>query len=527
MYLKRLFYICLICASVLMLGLNNSRITFPDTRPKNQSTQSQASDLDNAPEVTRYYVARSGNGTDGKSWVNAFQNVQAALVTAAASGGGEIWVAKGVYYPDEPPYPDDEQTSTFQLYNNLSLYGGFDTDDTQLSDRDWEKNLTVLSGDVDGDDFTNEDGVVESTDNINGKNAYHVVSAKNVGQSAVIDGFVITAGSADALQKFRGGGLLCEALSSGQTCDPIIRNTQFSGNYAEYGGAVYLLGEYGGTCNPAVENVKFSSNSARIGGSICIHGNKCGSNYSPLLNNVVFRNNSALEGGAMHIRSGNTGCIVSPVITNAIFSGNYASDYEGGALSNKTAEGGKSNPTFTNVTFSGNRAGSFGGAIYNYNSHSESEAKIQIRNSIIWNNMDISGTNTITSSIFQGWREAKVYIVNSIVQGTGKSGSGSWIDDENIVDGGGNKDTNPKFKTPVSPAAAPTTAGNLRLTKDSPAIDSGNNTYVDGIPTDLDGKARKVDGDGNGTNTVDMGAYEFVPTIKEPEYKINLPIVKR
>ena len=209
-----------------------------------------------------------------------------------------------------------------------------------------------------------------------------------------------------------------------------------------------------------------------------------------------------------------------------VLSGNF-SEINGGAVVNIAFDGGKINPTLTNVTYSGNKTGGDGGSIYSLADMDNDEILYQVRNSTFWNNMDISGTETISSSIYQKGENARTYIANSIVQGTGKSGSGSWIDDENIVDGGGNKDTNPKFKTPVSPAAAPTTAGNLRLTKDSPAIDSGNNTYVDGIPTDLDGKARKVDGDGNGTNTVDMGAYEFVPTIKEPEYKINLPIVKR
>lgn len=42
------------------------------------------------------------------------------------------------------------------------------------------------------------------------------------------------------------------------------------------------------------------------------------------------------------------------------------------------------------------------------------------------------------------------------------------------------------------------------------------------VTTDLDGKARKVDGDSNGTAAVDMGAYEYqIPYI----YDISLPLI--
>jgi lactocepin len=45
--------------------------------------------------------------------------------------------------------------------------------------------------------------------------------------------------------------------------------------------------------------------------------------------------------------------------------------------------------------------------------------------------------------------------------------------------------------------------GNLRLKANSPAINSGDNYWVAGIPTDLDGKPRVV------REVVDIGAYEF------------------
>jgi hypothetical protein len=56
---------------------------------------------------------------------------------------------------------------------------------------------------------------------------------------------------------------------------------------------------------------------------------------------------------------------------------------------------------------------------------------------------------------------------------------------------------------------------NYRLTKDSPAVDAGTN---DNAPaTDLDGKSRPIDGDGDGIAVADMGAVEFSAQIPPPD----------
>jgi len=60
----------------------------------------------------------------------------------------------------------------------------------------------------------------------------------------------------------------------------------------------------------------------------------------------------------------------------------------------------------------------------------------------------------------------------------------------------------------------------LRLAKESPAIDMGNNGFIN-VPIDLDGNPRIMDGDSDGTSIVDMGAYEY----HMESFDIYLPMV--
>ena len=224
------------------------------------------------------------------------------------------------------------------------------------------------------------------------------------------------------------------------------------------------------------------------------YGGGIWSNSALTLTNSIVYSNTADQGGGMY----NLG--ISPVLTNVTFSGN-SSGGEGGAMYNDGRRG-ESSPILTNVTFSGNSAEGDGGGMYNNGLGGNSSPDVY--NSIMWNNRDSSGTGTISATIFLTGT-ATTTMTHSIVQDS--LTGGSWIGGS-YLDGGGNLDADPLFILDIDPSTAPTTTGNLRLHPGSPAIDAGDNAYVTGVLTDLDGESRVIDGNLDGTETVDMGAYE-------------------
>jgi hypothetical protein len=128
----------------------------------------------------------SSHGTDWGS--DAYKYLQDALSWAAYCvdpyGGGyasaEVWVAAtdedNPYRPDRDannPGGTDDRHVSFQLLNKVILYGGFEGDETALSQRNIYMNETVLSGDLNGDDGP------EFTNRID--NSFHVVTTPQLG----------------------------------------------------------------------------------------------------------------------------------------------------------------------------------------------------------------------------------------------------------------------------------------------------------------------------------------------------------
>jgi len=298
---------------------------------------------------------------NGTSWTNAFTNLLSALGPYSC---GVVWVAEGVYKPGI------STTDTLQIIPGKQVLGGFDGTETSADQRDPKKNVTILSGDIEGNDL-NTDGnyIAESWTDIVGVNSYHVVlmdgtsvTFGEITSSTVLSGFTITGGEAVGafVTQDDGGGLYCNGSGPGNECSPTLSMLTFSGNTAvNEGGAMYNNGN-GGLSSPSLTDVTFHGNSAASGGAMFNDGTSGES--SPILNRVTFSNNSATsyDGGAMMNMVYPTGT-TSPGVYEATFSGNTAVG-TGGALASYGTFG-TSIPFLLDVTFSGNQAND-GGAVY-------------------------------------------------------------------------------------------------------------------------------------------------------------------
>jgi len=254
------------------------------------------------------------------------------------------------------------------------------------------------------------------------------------------------------------GAMRCVYITKGILDGFTLRGgTSLSGAYNVnyYGGGVYSAGG-------VLKHCVLSGNKAYNGGGSyesvlydCwvtdnVAMNDGGGSCGGTLNNVILLRNSAKYGAGS----------LGGTLYNSLLVGNTAS----------SSGGGTHNSVLYNCTVSQNSAGN-GGGIY-------SDSSRYPFNCIIWNNRLSSGaTNDCNSS---------VYAYNTCASG--------------IAVTSGNINVDPLFVNPGN--------GDYRLQANSPCIDKGSNTYAPNL-TDIDGNARVFDGDANGINTVDMGAYEF------------------
>lgn len=282
------------------------------------------------PETVFYVAANATGENDGSSWDNAFVDLQEAIDEAYSQGGGQVWVAAGIYTPGS------ERDDSFELKEYVGIYGGFTGSEIAFDDRDYNNNETILSGDI---------GIVE----IASDNVYHVLLGS---QNALIDGVIVQDGYADgSIMDGFGGGMQNIAYES----STIIKNTIFKNNYAREGGAVFNF--YNSVSY--FYNVTIEDNIADIGGGIA-----CRSGCNIFIENSLIQNNVAeYRAGALLVNYGS-----NVICTNVSFQNNETSG-NGGAVwvDDQASQYGGTLPVFTSCTFSNNSAVFYGGAIHNFN----------------------------------------------------------------------------------------------------------------------------------------------------------------
>ncbi len=433
-----------------------------------------------------WYVDKDNTSSveDGTSWATAFSTIQPAIDAAFDDGGGEVWVAEGVYDEARTSLVHDPEVDTGSLLmkEDVAIYGGFSGSEDSRDQRDWDIHETVIDG---------------STSR-SGEPAYHVVVSA---RESVLDGFVVEGGDANDRIVDAGGGLWAEVALF--TC----RNCLFRQNYADSGGAACCSSD----SDVTFVDCQFESNSADAGGAIagtrvtvnsCVfEGNSATSGgaircrgYSSLIDRCVFLNNEAQNGGAISAFGGHAmvlACVfhgnrvleeagtegfggaaavayADMTLKNCVFAAN-SSDGDGGAVGatgTYLSEGPAwtTSVHLTSCTFYGNTAANAGGALR------LDEVEYDVRNCIFWGDtpdeivVSGNGTGSVTYSLVEG----------------GHTGEGNLSEPPLFVD-----EAN----------------GDFHLRTASPAIDTGTDEDVPDV--DLDGVARPQ-GDG-----FDMGAYEY------------------
>ena len=464
---------------------------------------------------------------DGTSWTDAILNLRTALTIAQT--GDEIWVASGTYRPTGPA---GNREATFQLVNGVGIYGGFAGIETTREQRNPVANVTILSGDLNGNDGPNFAN--------NGENSYHVVTGSGTTATAILDGFIITGGNANSggVPHWEGAGLYnvqgsptvtdccvrinfaqyCAGVYNLGPCSPAFTNCAFTGNSAvNIGGGMYNSG-----AAPMLTDCTFSDNTAYIGAGMrnsdskamlinCTFSQNAAVNYgggmsnhyenSPILRDCTFSQNTAGSfGGGMANRGGSKPALVNctflknaggawgggmcndegsvPSLAQCIFTGNTAN--YGGGLGNMSS----AHPILINCTFSANTALDFGGGIGNA---PEGSPDVTISNCIFWDNSDAGGTDQSA----QIHSDVSVPVIQySCIQGW----TGTWSGPGNIgvnpqfvrspSDGGNGWGDNPA--TSGVDEGANDDYGDLRLLPGSPCIDAASNAIVAADIADLD-----------------------------------------
>ena len=111
-----------------------------------------------------YVKADATGAKNGTSWDDALTDVQTALDWSLPDD--EIWVAAGTYLPSRRTNPQKPRSATFQLKNDVALYGGFAGTETDRDERDPALNETILSGDLAGDDGPDFQNNEENADTV-------------------------------------------------------------------------------------------------------------------------------------------------------------------------------------------------------------------------------------------------------------------------------------------------------------------------------------------------------------------------
>jgi len=324
-----------------------------------------------------------------------------------------------------------------------------------------------------------------------------VVFGSGEGRGSVLNGFTLQNGKA-FFDFLAGGGILIRNSS------PTITNNVITNNMGCFGGGIGISGG-----SPLIQGNTITNNNgnARSGGA-------CGGGgisvveapIVEILDNVISDNMSLFrgDGGGIYLSGAGT-----PIIKRNIIKGNSAPAGLGGGINLRN----EVEALIVQNRITGNQAAD-GGGIFSIVQNGV------IVNNTIADNVSLSGGSGVWAFASNGFQLINNIIVatpgqvglycnsisqtslirfNNIYSAGGMAYGGSCSD---RVGTDGNISADPLFTNP--------TQGDYHLQQGSPSIDAGDNQAPNLPDKDLDGHPRILDGDGDGTATVDMGVYEFL-----------------
>ncbi len=428
----------------------------------------------------------------GTEWSRAIPDLQTLFENPGflTDTDPEVWVANGTYKPSaqylELGEPDDARKVTFLIPSGVEIYGGFkgqtsasDPGEQNRSERMPELSLTILSGDIAGDDVES----VFPDGNTYSDNAYHVVTipiARIARGPTRLSGLIIRGGYADEPNFVHnvGGGIKSQMVEPDPCNDP-YGNVQFSRVVFKYN---YAAASGGGSYISIkdrpyyIANCRYENNYAANGGGLYSD-----SAIVELMNCIFFDNHVVGgTGGGVYI-AGGTATDTTRDVSNCTFVKNTTDAAEGGGL-------------FANVQVHDDELCPPSPPCQPPNPETLPPCRpgVFVRNTIFWDNEP--------NQLEQSLAIDSVIVESSIVEGgwTGICNS----DQDPLFSGIGSGALRPQ---PGSPAID---MGNVNGVKPDNTDANDNNAIEQRIPWDFDPQTQRILPFEPAGCRVDIGAYE-------------------
>ncbi|MEP5255576.1 MAG: T9SS type A sorting domain-containing protein [Winogradskyella arenosi] len=433
---------------------------------------------------SQIYVNQNATGyNDGSSWADAYVDLQSAI--ASMSAGDEIWIAGGTYKPS---------TANRGIYYrinkpNISIYGGFAGTETLINDRVLGANETILSGDLQGNDVNVSGFSNNYVNTTRSDNTYRVIAIDALGDHLLLDGLTIS----DAHNNYNDTSPGAAILKNSSVENLTLRNCTIKDNVARtFSAGVHADFNLSATNNRGsltIDRCQFTNNMS-LGGSGVYTLVSASTNLDVTISNNVFDNNLAADliassafgvsGSSMWFRVAGNGSDATLNVYNNTFVNNIDTGTGTGIIDDR---------------FRAPLAISENGSI-------SSNIVGIVANCIFWNNTGLNDALS-TGGLTRAISDTFEYPITSL-------NVYNCLDALDFVEGSitsavNTVTTNPLFASLIN--------GDYSLTTGSPALDSGNNSYVFGSE-DILGHQRIFN------TTIDMGAIEFGSSLGINDFSI-------